>query len=140
MVLYRESLTPSLPFHLALALVIPLGFGMLAPINIGWGIASAIGFYALAMLSFVVFAPKIVVTATELRVGRARIERRFVGDAFVIPADARSATIADARTWKLIRGWIPRGVLVTIVDPSDPTPNWYCSSRHPERLVAALAN
>jgi hypothetical protein len=140
MVRYREKLTPSIPFHLALALVIPMGFGMLAPINIGWGVASAVFFYALALLIFVVLAPRIVVTENEFRAGRAQINRQFIGTVVRIERDGRQKALADARTWSLVRAWIPEGVLITLSDPADPTPSWYVSTRHPEKLEAALTS
>ncbi len=140
MVRYRESLTPSLPFHLALALTIPMGFGMLAPIDIGWGIVSAVTFYVIALLIFVVFAPRIVVTDTELRAGRARIDRKFVGTVTPVDRDSRATALADARTWSLVRAWIPSGVLITLTDKADPTPSWYLSTRRATQLADLLSS
>jgi hypothetical protein len=117
-----------------------MGFGMLAPIDIGWGIASAVVLYTLALVIFVVAAPRIVVTDTELRAGRARIDRTFVGRVTVVERADRVGALADARTWSLVRAWIPRGVLIELTDPADPTPAWYVSTRRPEALVEALAN
>ena len=139
MVRYRESLTPSIGFHLALALALPLGYGMLAPINLVWGIVNAIAIYVALLIVFVGFAPRIRVTDTHLRAGRATIERRFLGAATVVDREDRGAALADARSWSLVRGWIPTGVSITVNDPADPTPTWYLSTRRPEKLVAALA-
>lgn len=138
MVRYQESLTPSWSFHLALLVVIPMGFGMLAPINIVAGFVAAVTFYACGLLAFVAFAPRIVLTESHLRAGRATIERSLLGDVTIIEKDERNNALADARTWKVIRGWIPRGLMVIINDPNDPTPSWYVSSRNPEKLKAAL--
>jgi hypothetical protein len=138
MVRYQESLTPSWSFHLALLVVIPMGFGMLAPINIVAGYVAAIMSYAITLLAFVVFAPRIVVTDTHLRAGRASIELSLLGKATVIEQVDRNRAIGDARTWKLIRAWIPRGLSVIVNDSNDPTPNWYVSTRNPEKLRDAL--
>ena len=138
MVRYQESLTPSWTFHLALLVVIPMGFGMLAPINIIAGYVAAAGFYALALLGFVVFAPRIIVTESHLRAGRATIERSLLGAATIVEKDERNSALADARSWKVVRAWIPRGLSVAVNDPHDPTPSWYLSSRNPEKLRDAL--
>jgi hypothetical protein len=138
MVRYQESLTPSWTFHLALLVVIPMGFGMLAPINIVAGYVAAFAFYALALLGFVVFAPRIVVTESHLRAGRATIERSLLGDVTIVEKDERNSALTDARSWKVLRAWIPRGLSVVVNDSNDPTPNWYLSTRNPEKLQAAL--
>jgi hypothetical protein len=140
MVRYQESLTLTWPFHIALLVLLPMGFGMIAPLSIVGGFISAGIFYSAALLIFVVRAPRIVVTDTTLRAGRASIDRAFLGDIRGVTEAERPAAISDARTWKLIRAWIPTGVLVTINDPADPTPSWYLSTRHPDKLAAALEN
>jgi hypothetical protein len=138
MVRYKESLTLTWPFHLALLVLIPMGFGMIAPLSIVGGFVSAGVFYATALFIFVVRAPKIVVTDTTFRAGRATIDRSFLGEVREISEAERTEAISDARTWKLIRAWIPTGVLVTVTDPADPTPSWYVSTRDPQKLAAAL--
>ncbi|MFM6967725.1 MAG: DUF3093 domain-containing protein [Microbacteriaceae bacterium] len=138
MAIYRERLTPTIGFHLALLLLLPLGFGMLAPINVTWGVINAIAVYSLGVTWLTLGAPQIVVTDTSVRAGRAHIARELLGNAAVVTRPERAAALADARAWKLIRAWIPTGVRVDVRDANDPTPYWYMSSRHPERLVAAL--
>lgn len=140
MVIYRERLTPNVGIHLALLLLIPLGFGMLAPINITWGAINAVALYVLGVAWLTLGAPQIVITDTELRVGRATIERTHLGDVDVVERSERSAALSDARAWKVIRAWIPRGITIAITDANDPTPYWYCSTRRPESVVAALVN
>jgi hypothetical protein len=115
-----------------------MGFGMLAPINLAAGYVAALGIYALTILGFVVFAPRIVVTESHLRAGRATIERSFLGEATIVEKEARNEVLNDARSWKLIRAWIPRGVKIDVDDPNDPTPSWYVSTRNPEKLRDAL--
>ncbi len=84
MAIYRERLTPNLGIHIALLLLIPMGFGMLAPINIAWGVANAIALYVLAVLWFTVGAPVVEVTTDTLRAGRAVIARRHVGAVTIV--------------------------------------------------------
>jgi hypothetical protein len=138
MVIYRERLTPNVGIHVALLLLLPLGFGMLAPINIVGGIINAVSIYALGIAWLVFGAPLLVVTTDSLRAGRATISRDELGAATVVERADRAGALADARAWKVIRAWIPRGVRVEIADANDPAPHWYLSSRHPEKLVAAL--
>src|SRR5690606_42134208 len=73
--------------------------------------------------------------------GRARLPLWAVGDVPALDAeaarDARGAG-ADRRAYFLLRAYIPGAVRVTVDDPDDPVPYWYVSTRHPERLAAAL--
>ena len=138
MAIYRERLTPNLGIHIALLLLIPMGFGMLAPINIAWGVANAVALYVLAVLWFTVGAPIVEVSADTLRAGRAVIDRSHVGHVMIVERTDRREALSNALAWKVIRAWIPRGVRIDIVDDTDPTPYWYVSTRNPERLVAAL--
>jgi hypothetical protein len=39
----------------------------------------------------------------------------------------------------LLRSYVKTAVRVEVVDPQDPHPYLYLSSRHPERLAAAFA-
>ena len=80
--------------------------------------------------------------ARSLTVGRATIERRFVGavDAFrKEEATAERGTRLNGLAYLCIRGWIDPVVKIQITDPSDQTPYWLTSSRHPDKLTAALA-
>ena len=140
MVIFRERLAPGFGLHVALLLLLPLGFGMLAPINVAWGVINAIAVYVLGVVWLVLGAPQIVVTETHLRAGRATISRDLIGTAVVVERNERQSALADARAWKLIRAWIPRGVRVDITDANDPAPYWYVSSRKPEELATALSS
>lgn len=138
MVIYRERLVPNFGLHVALLLLLPLGFGMLAPINVMWGIVNAITIYVFAVVWMTVGAPQLVVTDSTFRAGRATIERTLLTDAIVVTRAERLSALADARSWKVVRAWIPEGVRVAVSDPDDPTPYWYVSSRNAARLAAIL--
>lgn len=114
---------------------------MFAPISM------EVGFGAAAVVAVIVFTllftstPRITVTPTTLTVGRATIERRYLGTAEGFTGD--DATYQRGRglnglAYLCIRGWISPVVRVEVVDPEDRTPYWLASSRTPERLVAAL--
>jgi hypothetical protein len=86
-------------------------------------------------------AARVSVRAGVLRAGRARIEVGHLGD--VQPLDEEAARRlagrdADARAFLLLRPYLRRAVRVDIADPADPAPYWLVSTRHPQRLAAAL--
>ncbi len=138
MVIYRERLVPNVGIHLALLLLLPMGFGMLAPIDITWGVINAVAVYVLGELWMTLGAPQIVLSGETLRAGRATIDRKFLGAATVIERSERAEALADARAWKVLRAWVPNGVRVDNTDPTDPAPYWYVSSRHPAKLADLL--
>ena len=84
---------------------------------------------------------RIAVDRTELRVDDARLPLSVIGDVTVLDAEARRDLLgqdADPLAFVIQRPWIPSGVRIGLVDPDDPTPYWYVSSRHPAELAAAL--
>jgi hypothetical protein len=59
----------------------------------------------------------------------------------VIPAAAKSAALGrqlDPAAFLVHKFWVKTMVLVVLDDPDDPTPYWLISTRHPQKLVAAL--
>jgi hypothetical protein len=44
----------------------------------------------------------------------------------------------DPTAYVVFRAWVPGSVLVELADPDDPTPYWLVSTRHPDRLAAAV--
>jgi hypothetical protein len=84
---------------------------------------------------------KISVDSEYLHVDDAHLPRSVIGEVTVIDAAGRRDLLgpdADPLAFLITRPWIPGGVRVDLVDPNDPTPYWFISSRHPERLAAAL--
>lgn len=136
--IFRERLTPGPGLHVALLLLLPMGFGMVAPLSIVGGVANAVGIYLAVQAWLHLGAPQIRVTADHLYAGRARIERSAISKPRIIAKDDRLSAISDARTLKVLRAWIPEGVMVDVVDRDDPTPSWYMSTRRANELVAAL--
>jgi hypothetical protein len=83
----------------------------------------------------------IVVDADHLQVDDARLPRAVIRDVTVIDAAARRDLLgpdADPLAFVITRPWLALGVRVDLDDPDDPTPYWFISSRHPQRLAAAL--
>ena len=138
---YRERLTPGLPMLATIALAGPMVTLVFTPI--GSTVALFIG--AAASLIFVVgsvlLSPVISVDGTWLRVGRARIDARWLEtpDAYTgDEAQERRGTRLPGDGWHLIRGGIDGIVVVPLNDPDDPVRSWTISTRTPDRLAAAI--
>jgi hypothetical protein len=83
----------------------------------------------------------IAVDDGHLYVDDARLPRSVISAVTVVDAAGRRDLLgpeADPLAFVITRPWIPGGVCVDLDDPDDPTPYWFISSRHPERLAAAL--
>jgi hypothetical protein len=78
---------------------------------------------------------------TELWVGPAHLPVSVIARMAEVPRSAKSAALGrqlDPAAYVVHRAWIPSLVLIVLDDPDDPTPYWLISSRHPDRLLAAL--
>ena len=97
---------------------------------------------ALAVAVFVSYgAARVSVHDGTFRAGRAQIPVALLGAAVALDAVAsrRLAGVdADARAFLLLRPYVKRSVRVPVEDPADPAPYWLVSTRHPDRLAAAL--
>lgn len=140
--LYRERLSaPWTVWMVVMVLIGTLGiaYGAAAGVSAGIGTTLLAGGLAAALL--LRSAAPVVVTTEELVAGRARIPLRGVGTAVALDAERtrwlRGPGI-DPSAFMVMRGWIPTGVLIEVVDAHDPTPYWLLSSRHPDRLVTAI--
>ncbi|GAA4662176.1 DUF3093 domain-containing protein [Streptomyces chumphonensis] len=122
-------------FGLTLGLVVlPLGpVPMLAALVTGAALAAA-GLSAYG-------AVRVRVVAGSLVAGSARIPLSALGEARALDAEEARAWRshrADPRAFMVLRAYIPTAVRVEVVDPQDPTPYVYLSTRRPQRLVSAL--
>jgi hypothetical protein len=101
--------------------------------------ALALGLLALGFLSY--GSARIRVADGVLRAGRAHIEAVHVGRVSALDAEETRLTAgrdADVRAFLLLRPYLKRAVRVEITDPADPAPYWLLSTRHPDRLAAAI--
>ena len=138
---YRERLWPHWWVFLATALVIPASLLVFLPISVTAGVVSAIVLYGAIVIVLLATSPVIEVSDGMLRVGRAHIERSFLGAATAhekADAVAERGTRLDARAYLVLRGWISGVVRIEITDPADPTPYWLVSSKRPRDLAAVL--
>lgn len=123
-----------------------LGLGATAavafmPVGISWGVVAGIIALGLIAFALITSTPTIEVRDETVRVGRATIEREFIGDV----TGYRGAAAYHQRgpglngiAFMCIRGWIDPVVRIEITDERDSTPYWLTSTRRPEELTAAL--
>ncbi len=138
---FREKLWPAWWIW-----VVTLGLGGTAavafmPVGISWGVVA--GIVALGLISFalVISTPVIEVTDQTVRVGRATIERGFVGKVTGYRGSAayhERGPGLNGIAFMCIRGWIDPVVRIEITDERDATPYWLASTRRPEELTAVL--
>lgn len=141
-VLFSEKLWPSFWIWLVAAGMSAAGILVFAPISMGAGLTAAAVLFVILVVLLVVSTPSIQVTAGTLRVGRATIERRFIGSVAAFSgaeATAERGTRLNGLAFMCIRGWIDPVVRIDITDPMDRTPYWLASTRRPAELVAALS-
>jgi len=73
--------------------------------------------------------------------GPAHLPADVISRSAEIPTSAKSAALGrqlDPAAFVLHRAWVGPMVLVVLDDPDDPTPYWLVSTRHPDRVLAAL--
>ena len=142
---YRERLlvpvsywllaVPSIAFlgaeawFIAGGIVPPLTLGILSVISaiflINWGNA------------------KIEVAGGVLRAGRDTLPLSEAGE--IVALDEKQAALlrgprADPAAHLFLRPYVKQGVYIAIADPSDGVPYWLVSTRHPDRLAAAMGD
>jgi hypothetical protein len=138
---YRERLTPSPGVYIATALVIPAAYLVFLPINAAVGIIVAAVFYLGAVAVLLLTSPRITVATDGLRAGPAHLPPNVIGAVTTYrdgAATQQRGPVLDARAWTLFRGWVDPVIRIEVLDDSDPAPYWLLSTRHPDRLTAAL--
>jgi hypothetical protein len=84
----------------------------------------------------------IELAAENLKAGPATLPLSALGTASALSAEkARALRMheGDPRAFMLLRSYVKTAVRVEVVDPQDPHPYLYLSSRRPEKLAAAVA-
>lgn len=122
----------------AVSMLAAIGF-YLGPV---WGVGTALVSLAVTTAVFLAAATEIEVTDQSLSVGRATIERRYVGEVTALDAAAarrRRGPESDARAYLVLRPYITTAVEITVADTEDPVPYWLVASRRPGALATALS-
>ena len=95
----------------------------------------AIIYIAFVMRSIITFDGK------ELRIDRAHIDMKYLGNAKILDSTAMRllrTRDADPAAYLAINFWIPNGLKIAVVDPRDPTPYWLITSKRGEEIAALL--
>jgi ABC-type histidine transport system ATPase subunit len=83
----------------------------------------------------------IEVDDTEIRVGRAHLQRDFMGEITALDNQQLKrirTRDADPAAFLAIRFWSRRAVQLFVNDTRDATPYWLISTSQPEKLLTAL--
>jgi hypothetical protein len=141
---FEERLTaPGLWWFIALLVGVAMAL-ILLPLGILPMLCGLIGGAALALVGVSSYGSvRVRVVADSLVAGDARIPVSALGEAEVLDAAEALAWRtykADPRAFMLLRSYIPTALRVPVIDPDDPTPYLYVSTRDPGRLAAALAS
>ncbi|MFI6447393.1 DUF3093 domain-containing protein [Kitasatospora sp. NPDC050543] len=141
--MYDERLTaPRSWWLLPVALGLTLALILLRLSAVGALIGLVVGIAAGAAAVSSYGSARIRVVQGSLVAGQARIPVEALGKAHPlnqVEAVAWRGVKADPRAFMLLRSYVPTALRVEVVDPADPTPYLYLSTRSPERLAAALA-
>lgn len=139
---YRETLrAPVSYWFIAFLFGLSLGIIMLVVgpwwSLLGLAVGTVLGEWAVVAYG----RPVIEVSGGTLKAGPATLPASALGAAQPLDAERARALRtyeADPRAFLLLRSYIPTAVRVEIVDPSDPTPYLYLSSRRPKQLAAVV--
>jgi len=83
----------------------------------------------------------IEVAAGELRIKRAHIPLKYLGDTEIISKEKfgfQRTRGADPAAFFAIIFWISKGLKVAVKDDRDPTPYWLISTKRATELAAAI--
>lgn len=137
---YQERVLPKWTSFLPLLIVYPTFWLTMAPFNALLGSIFGIAVTLVIAVIMVVSSPKITVSVSEVRVGRAHISRNLLGNVTVVPKQDQFAAKGpqlNARAYLSLQPSVSGLIRMEIKDPKDPTPYWLFSTGKPE-LVAEL--
>ena len=108
-----------------------------------WAAFALTGILVVLVLGLLLWVGSVRVQVSDgvLRAGRAHIAVDLLGVPRLLDAESTRRAMgvdADARAFLVTRPYLKRSVLLPVEDPQDPTPYWLVSTRHPERLAAAV--
>lgn len=139
--LYREKLWPAWWLWILVAGTGFAGTAMFLPVNPQLSIVVGIVVFLAVGIIMLATTPTISLTGDWLKVGRAGIEPRYIGEVSVHRGDDATAERGprlNGTSYLCLRGWIDPVVKLEIIDPNDATPFWLASTRRPDELARAL--
>jgi hypothetical protein len=86
-------------------------------------------------------ALKIEINDSEIRIGRAHIQLKYIGECIDLSKEAMGLARtrdADPHAYLAIRFWVSKGVLIKVSDSRDSTPYWLVSSKKGSKLIQAI--
>ena len=139
---YREVLSP--PLWL-LAFIYFLLFSMVIAVWAALSPRITQASFVLSLLILILIAvtsrSTIYVDNSHLRIGKAQIERKYLGEALALTREEMAlirTRDADPAAFLALKFWQSRGVKVEVKDLRDSTPYWLISSKNPEELAKSL--
>lgn len=138
---FRETLWPNPWLYVVAFIEVPLVALLIAPFSWILGTVTAVVVFVVIVVTLIMTSPRIELSATHLSVGRARIERSFLGRAHAFDgpeATQQRGTSLDARAWTRFRAFVSPVVRVDILDAADPTPYWLFSTRRATQLARLI--
>ena len=138
---YSERVIPGLAYFASTSVIPVISYLVALPFGEFLSYGIALGLEAIIVLLGVVNAPTIAISSTELTVGRAKIDRKFVSAAAAIPPSesfiARGRGL-DPRAYVRFQFGVKGLVKISLNDVNDPTPYWLVSTRNPELVLQRL--
>jgi hypothetical protein len=139
---YQERVLPKWSSFLPLLIVYPTFWLTMAPFSALLGSIFGIAITLVIAAVMVFSSPKITISMTEIRVGRAHIARKLLGSATMIQKQdqfsAKGAQL-DARAYLALQPSVSGLIRLEIKDSKDPTPYWLFSTRKPELVVELIS-
>ncbi|MCB2177015.1 MAG: DUF3093 domain-containing protein [Actinomycetales bacterium] len=138
---YRERLWPG-PFGWAMVAVAAAVAALTAsPLGTGAVVVASAATLVVLVGGVLLTSSVVAVREGELVAGSAHIPVHLLGEPRVIDRAGVHAALgpgSDARDFALVRSWLSGAVVVAVLDPDDPTPQWLVSSRRAAQLAAAI--
>jgi Protein of unknown function (DUF3093) len=138
---FNEWLLPRFTSFLPVLLIYPTLWLTFLPIDETVGVISGIAVTVLVLAMMIGNAPRISVADGWLRLGKARIETKYISTVELIAEEDKFAVrgrFLDSRAHIFFQGSVKPLIKVNLNDPQDPTPYWLFSTRKPEQLAKAL--
>lgn len=134
--------TPVAWWVVALVFAVIFGIAVLFFLGPWWGAGVAVGCSAVVVAVLLGYGlTRVTVTEAGVQVGRSLLEWPYVADVTTLDTQAlrdRLGPSADRRAYLAVRPYIHTGIELTLDDPADPHPYWLVTTRHPQRLAAAV--
>ena len=139
---FKEVIRP--PFWL-IAFIYFMLFSLVIAIWAAFDNTAAINAFAIAvvlgLVAIYISTTSIIVSDGELRIQKAHIPLKYLGESAVITKKNFSferTRGADPAAYFATTFWISQGLKVEVTDERDPTPYWLISTRRAEELAKAL--